>query len=306
MQSPSLHQLIVPLHVGRPLPSVVALSAYFDESKNGGVYAVAGYLGTVPTWDRLFSPKWSQIISNAPKPISEFKAADCRHRTGEFRDWTKEECTGLTTQCVDLLVDETMPNLFGLGCAIDVDALIEIFKNAPRNNIESMAHLMCVSAVVYDVLRLTEMKLEAIGNDVVHVIFDEQRDFEYRVKQIFDVTLDQMPEPVRRRMRRPQHERSVDVFPLQAADLLAYETYKEMVNRSEKPPRPMSIALRRLVTERRMHAAHYWDDEHLRFIFKNIDRDSPSFDEIFSWLNGLTNSQTAVAGTTTRTYSTPA
>ena len=97
---------ILPLHVGRGLPPVVALVCYFDESFDEQIHVVGGYLADVDLWDRVFAPKWNEIIANAPHPITEFKASDCRNGRREFASpGTKKERDQITIELVSVIRD---------------------------------------------------------------------------------------------------------------------------------------------------------------------------------------------------------
>jgi hypothetical protein len=56
-----------------------------------------------------------------------------------------------------------------------------------------------------------------------------------------------------------------DVLPLQAADIWAYESYKQMVNRiiPEAPNRDVRYPYRRLYRNRHSRYQTYWDSENL-------------------------------------------
>src|SRR6266568_5981176 len=115
---PTLRREIAPLYLGRQgrLPPVVAIAGYFDDSHEGDIYAVAGYLGRVDIWDERFTPDWWDVLNRMPRRLSEFKASDCRHGDGEFSGWSQDERDNLTEHLVNLIVDTgTYPDLFGLG-----------------------------------------------------------------------------------------------------------------------------------------------------------------------------------------------
>jgi len=61
----------------------------------------------------------------------------------------------------------------------------------------------------------------------------------------FDIAKQQITSPYLDQIRQPVHGESKEIAALQAADLLAYEVRKEVLNRTK--PRPVSIALERLV-----------------------------------------------------------
>jgi len=148
-----------------------------------------------------------------------------------------------------LITDHDLaPNIVGIGAAT-------VLPKSDEEKWYGFGYLLCFSTVVLGALRLAENKL---GSDKLEFVFDRQDDLRHRAGLMFDEIRRLMPPELMRRVKDPRFEESHEIMPLQAADLLAYETYKEMKNRREKPPRPVSKALGRLV-EGRLHAAHYFD-----------------------------------------------
>lgn len=86
---------------------------------------------------------------------------------------------------------------------------------------------------------------------------DTQTEFEALLHKTFDAVMGEYPS-LRDRVAAPLFLRSHDALALQAADLLAHETHKEIRNRSKTPPRRPSKALERLL-QGRMHLATYQD-----------------------------------------------
>jgi len=162
---------------------VVALAAYFDDSKNNdeGIFAVAGYLSMVSMWEDSFAPAWREVIKSAPRSIKEFKAADCRHRTNEFEGWEPDECKALTTQLVDVIVGPSIPSLVGIGAAVSIENFAEL-QEETRQRFERFAYLLCGGVVVDAVFQLTE---QYVGKDDVTFIFDEQDELEARMRVVF-------------------------------------------------------------------------------------------------------------------------
>jgi hypothetical protein len=256
---------------------VVALAAYFDDSKNNdeGIFAVAGYLSMVSMWEDSFAPAWREVIKSAPRSIKEFKAADCRHRTNEFEGWEPDECKALTTQLVDVIVGPSIPSLVGIGAAVSIENFAEL-QEETRQRFERFAYLLCGGVVVDAVFQLTE---QYVGKDDVTFIFDEQDELEARMRVVFKDLKQVLPLQFANKIRNPLFEPSEAHAALQAADLLAYEAYKELKNRRENPPRRISIALQRLVDGKR-HGARYLGREQLTEIgqhIKNGTRTSSGF-----------------------------
>ncbi len=265
-----LRQELRPLYLaGRPVPSVVAVAAYFDESQRlerepgdtrPGLVAVAGYVGTVGTWDDHFSPAWRATIESAPHPIREFKAADCRHGTGEFRPpWTKDERRELTEALVSLVVDAGPARLIGLGAVTLLD-----FSTVPPDDRAALCrfgYLWSLAMASADAVRFAANML---GEDRLQLVFDEA-DEPGKALQSFMTMREIVAPALADRIRPPHFGPSHEIEPLQAADLLAYETYKEMENRLTLPLREPSRALTRLVAGP-MHMGRYWSFADLRSV----------------------------------------
>jgi hypothetical protein len=228
---------------------MVALAAYFDESKaTEGYFAMAGYVAPVQVWDESFAPDWWRVLKDIDPSLPEFKSSDCRGGYGHFARLSRAKRTLLTKQLVSVITDPLRgaSGLIGIGVGMAF----------PPTGIamEPVWYSHCLRQVVELVL------MNVIGDegDTLQFIFDERDDLEYKAKEGFR---DAVEGPIPHRkffgaVRNPHFAPSKDLAPLQAADLLAYETYKEIRHREESSGREVSIALRRLVAGR-PHFAEY-------------------------------------------------
>ena len=233
------------------------LVAYFDDSRNedAGIVVVAGYVASVATWDR-FGSAWARALGAGQRVAVEYKTSDCRQAVQAFKDWTRDERDALTSRVVSVITDPVFPDIIGIGSA----TLTDRATADPPSRAQSLllGHLMCSVVVLSEVVGLCvdpETKL--------HFVFDRQPGLESAVRQLFTQAAKTYPELITDRVQPPRFADSAEQPPLQAADLLAYETYKEMKNRQEQPPRQTSGALDRLLRER-SHVAHYFDAIQLR------------------------------------------
>lgn len=278
MALPTLGSELRPLYLTqRRYRPVVAVAAYFDDSQDGGTTAIAGYIGPVPMWDNHFSPAWWNVIRAAPHPIREFKAADCRHMTGEFREglgWTRGQCDALTKDVVSVIVNPRS-DVLGIGAAATFtdeelqsnefrSKLPDVDFEELKRRVLNFSRTWCATMVAHHALRLAENHL---GEDRIQIVYDEASDSQSKMQTMFGVLRNLVRPEYSERIRPPHFLPSHELAPLQAADLLAYETYKEVKNRSESPPRAPSRALARLA-EGRPHIAHYF---RLTDLFKIIE-----------------------------------
>jgi hypothetical protein len=101
----------------------------------------------------------------------------------------------------------------------------------------------------------------------VQAVLDNRRKFFHRVMLQYNSILKIMPEELAARMVGPIAGDSKEQMPIQAADLLAYETAKEAINRPNNA-KPVRIALRRLVEAGKHYAGCY----HYRITGAEFDR----------------------------------
>jgi hypothetical protein len=235
------------------LPPVVAFSAYFDESKSRerGILAVAGYLAPTEQWDQEFTPAWNLVLENAPHRISEFKAADCNSGKGEFAAWTKRERISFRGLLVSALVNRAPA--IGIGAAAAID-YASADTRRDKIKLERAAYLWCVTFMVKHVLSVVK---DQLGEDRVHILWDDEKHMKPKIIKMFGAARRQFAVEWENKVRDVDFAPSDEVLPLQAADLLAFETFKAMANRLAGFPRKPRKTLRRLLSGS-THVAHYF------------------------------------------------
>lgn len=227
------------------------LAAYLDDSFEDkcGVYAIAGYIGDVDMWDTWHAPSWRHaVIDCAPHRISEFKASDCRQKRGEFEGWTDPESDALyrtavevTTQCCEY------EHILGVGASV-------CFQPENMAQFEEHGFGICLYHILEEALRISAKVLPWDG--ILQLVLDEKPSFKARAQRHFDVVNEWLRKEgaAPAKVKSPNFKDSKDVSVLQAADLLAYETFKETKSRIDGSNRKVSGALQALV-EKRYHRA---------------------------------------------------
>ena len=244
---------------GRPFPLVAVVTMYADASMERGIVSVGGYLSTFEHWDLQFVPAWRDMLADPSwptTPIREFHATDCRTGGGEFRrerGWTDEERRRLMVRAVGVVTSAIPPEgMVGLATVIE---LPPIPSHKALLAYQRFAFFMCFQQIVQSSLRVTAHHLTQ-SNDEVQFIFDEQKGYEGDAREMFKQARDTVASfgvDVTHLVPEPLFRESEAILPLQAADLLAHESYKEVRNRQDG--RPLSGALRALVKGR----VHYGD-----------------------------------------------
>ena len=231
---------------------MAVLGCYVDESfeTGGGAYTLACYVGNVAMWDGAFTPAWKRVLDEAPHRISEFKASDCRQGTGEFRGWSPEERKQLMERLVTVITEKTPEDgLLGYGAVTVFPGYTtpEHYKAADRAGFE-----MSLMNLVGTVIKVGQPVLGP--GDKLQIVFDNRPKFKQLTVEHFDRVVNFLGKAAAAVVESPDFKHSHEVHPLQAADLIAHETWKEAKSRSEGGKRPVSMALRRLVAGRQHFA----------------------------------------------------
>lgn len=219
--------------------------SYLDESFSTNAYVVAGYVASRSTWDDHFVPAWQAVLGDAG--IEEFKSSDARHQRGVFRTWTREAVNRLTARFVDVIL-HSCPNsdMVGIGFAF-------LGWDPGDRAVNRALYGMSAGIVYYELLKLLTHRR---FNADLEIVMDERDKFYEKMQESFDVVRTLIQDRMLGKARPPIPADSKTVLPLQAADVLAYEIRKEVLNRVAG--RPVSTALERLVSGR-FHSASVLD-----------------------------------------------
>jgi hypothetical protein len=242
------------------------VTCYFDDSATGDLQigVVAGYVAPVEVWDALFAPAWNRVLRDeGPTALSEFKAADCASGEEEFKGWSKEQRRSLVVELVSVI--RSMPIYIGVGTAFFWPGKADSAGDKRevrrwRRRMETRSYGMCVGQCLGDALGIT---LSLDGIESVQPVLDEKRKFSEIVAKNFGVVKKWIPGGHADKVSFPIEGNSKRLVPLQAADLLAYETMKEVVNRCRGQERPPRKALVQLHSGRTPYIARIYEMPHL-------------------------------------------
>lgn len=241
----------------RPDNLMVALTAYFDESYSQGenaVYTVAGYLSTVEKWE-VFRKEWQALLDRDDlPPFSMKKFVNPYDKI--YGKWSKskrklfnriqhkliKECyeqSFATSLIMDAYNAATPAQQMGLGTPHEFTAIhclkeIKIYADKNGINPEEMTY-------VFEQGTAQDKYLEAT---ILTVLQSPHRSLYVPGKVAFDTK------------KNPC---------LQAADVVAYETRKEMSRRASKATRPERQSIINLQDRKRDNWS-YFDTEQLQMV----------------------------------------
>jgi hypothetical protein len=204
------------------------LVAYFDESGTHGrqseVVTVAGLVGDTRSWNRI-EHQWKKRLG----AIETFHATDCAAGSREFATVEKHECDRISNDLASLIAAQK-----GELCAVGMSVYRDDWEYCASDIVKKQCKTMYHFCLLMVLLQVNQLSQERAGGEPVAFVFAKQSQYEDYALAIHEV------------FRQIETYSSIGhlefgeprcVVPLQAADLYAYETYRELIsNRLESRP----------------------------------------------------------------------
>jgi Protein of unknown function (DUF3800) len=240
---------------------VMMMEAYFDESgthDGSPVVCVAGYLFDSEQAFHL-DREWVEVLKEFG--LSHFHAHHCAHRILEFKGMSDEHRTKLLMRLVGII-----KRRMTIGIAVSMSET-DFGKVAPPIWTKGGPYALCAFQVLSAVTAWAE-KCSYHGK--ISYFFEAG----HKHQNLTNDAIEQLASgPIGYDGLRYQSHAfagKLDLRPLQAADLLAYEWYKELKRLKEPSTgRAMRRSLESLLNQRHIQA-HYNSDDLDRFIAKDF------------------------------------
>lgn len=221
--------------------------AYVDESgihSTAKIFVLAGYLAAQKEWKR-FEKKWQDVLDNYE--IKVFHASDCNSNTGEFArfDGKQEEKNQFVKELLTTISDRSRI------IPINVGVVVRDFPDPEHGRVLARGghpYYVCMKAFMSTV---TLVMRRFPAHERVALIFDRQDQFDQRAHETFDGILSETWEG-RERFKTLEFGSRQDNIPLQAADSLAFDSYREFLRRRDDPDRPARRSYALLTKNRAM------------------------------------------------------
>jgi Protein of unknown function (DUF3800) len=239
-----------------PIRMVAVFECYFDDSgqesdRNNQLVVMAGYLAVDTVW-RQFSELWGHLLAKHDLPHVHMKEMA---GFAKSREWDPAKTAAVLSEFVGLI--KWAPGLIGFGVAVDADA----WRNLPdlRRNRFGSAQVFCCSRIIR---RITD-RLQITGGltpPLIAIHFDQ--DFQFAGSRINLLeAVKKRTEYLRRVLTSVAFSNSDFYYPLQAADMLAWATRRNLMRLvGEKPDAQWDQFLSEFpVGEFEYAAGEYWD-----------------------------------------------
>jgi len=212
----------------------MCFTAYFDESgthKGSAAVALAGYLSTTEGWE-AFDHQWKPVLKKYG--IEFFHMADFAQRQGQFRGWSEDRRRECLRELHDIICGNAIASVgYGLSRAA-YDAIV----CAKADDFMGGPYGLLASTLLIDFSGL----LRLLGvRSLIAYRFESGAEGIGQVASVFDHNLASPGHSAFHRLLSFGIENKRKFTPLQAADILAYELYKQLPRQLGVDPRPRRL-----------------------------------------------------------------
>ena len=206
------------------------LAAYFDESgthEGSKALVIAGWVSSVSQWKK-FQAEWRQLLDEYD--LDHFHMTDCENLRGQYQGWTQERKISAIQQAHKIIVRRiSIP----IAVSLDYEAYDFLDKKytirGMTNEVVRSPYTFCLEKCLSNIKRWADRKLLYSKKHQIEYIFEHGNSYRGEVTTLFQKI--EMDASIKRQFRVSKLEFGDKyVFPLNAADMLAYETFKEMEN----------------------------------------------------------------------------
>ena len=205
----------------------VVLRGHIDESYGDRIFTLSCLVGIGARWHK-FSVGWQRCIAKCNnrlkaegrKPIKRYHAADCSSCKNDFAGWTLREQKQFTSELLDVFRKHPLD---ATAISVDLQAFADVFPDVRpgRETLESLYGFVTKYLMYWMGDRYCQRA------DIRLALIHDRCPFDGVMVTSFNVTLDDPNFRYRHSFTTLAPMSWEDCVPLRAADLVAYENFKE-------------------------------------------------------------------------------
>lgn len=246
------------------------LEAYLDESGShdaSKVFALGGYLAPPDEWE-IFDGHWRSTLKRAG--IKVFHMRDYVACRREFEGWGDTSRINLLKELAEVIHRR---DIWGVHYAINLEAYEKVAPNWARQKARAISpYLICMQFCIREITK--ELEKRGKPAEQIAFVFDQHGEWASRIVGCYLEVQRRVPEHSKV-MGPISFGTRTDNCRLQAADLLAYESYKEVFSKIFEPKRPPRKSFEELVRKGRVRGG-YMDRIELVDFFEKIETYGPA------------------------------
>jgi hypothetical protein len=218
---------------GFPKGTFVIFRGYIDESFNRKLFTLSCLMSDPSGW-MWFESAWKKVLRNKNKSlksqgrrlISRYHAADCSSLKGEFEGWTVAEQIEFTKSL--LLACKKSKFFDATSYSMPLDDFVEEFPEFKQDPIGYCYVCLLDFLMIEMVRRITESKAKQGSTKEVHILlFHDRCAYDAALLQAFNRRMKDETFVGKEMFSTIAPLSSMECIPLQAADLVAYENFKD-------------------------------------------------------------------------------
>lgn len=223
------------------------LTAYADETGHSRdeqqkFVGMAGLLAPALNWE-AFERKWKATLASKEFNIPYFHMKEFAHSKETFKDWEGNERRRRKLFGRLMLHIETALAL-PFGVIIPMDELRKFTKEQQELLLDP--YFLCFQSVTAACTTFLDFH-NLPKEEKIALVFSEQGEFKNRALQIYDGVMKLEGTSIHRSTSSPTFRDMREIVPLQAADIVAYEMYKEFERHLYKPNAETRFGYKRIV-----------------------------------------------------------
>jgi hypothetical protein len=222
---------------------------YIDESANDKLFTLSCILTTPAKWTDI-EIKWKAVLRGTNKAlrkqgrqeISRYHAADCSSCKGEFAGWSVEEQIEFSKKLI-AIIKYSMTSV--MAYSMPLKDFVVVYPERSENPEKEMYGFLLqfvMTQLIHDIKKQAGHHLKPYRIALIHDRSSRDGD----MLAAFNLMKDDVTFDGREHFTTIAPMGWEDCIPLQAADLLAYETFKDAANRISPNPRPRRKSLESL------------------------------------------------------------
>ena len=217
------------------------LAAYVDESGNDDLFTlsclVADYQAWVWfefEWKQCLDDKNAQLVASGRTPISRYHAAEASSRVGEFEGWEPQEVSEFFTRLLSVFRKEVTNTVAYTLSLADFVAEFPESADDPKKPCYGLLLKYLMIEIGNNILAREDWQLASI-------IHDRTKGYNQVLLDAFDAMLNDETFKYRNRFSSITPMSWEHCIPLQPADIVAYENFKEVERHYQNRDRRKSL-----------------------------------------------------------------
>jgi hypothetical protein len=210
------------------------LHGYMDESGNSRFFTLS-YLLARPKewmwieseWKKVLRQKNEELKKAGRQQISRFHAADCSSRLGEFKGWSVEEQIAFVKRLL-VIFHKHMTSV--VAYTVPINDFKAVFPEHKEDTLGALYRILTQFLMNQTVWDIQEQAGKQALSRVTIALIHDRSDYNQQILNGFDHAKNDSTFEGREIFVSITAQGWEDCVPLQAADLLAYETFKDAEN----------------------------------------------------------------------------